>query len=78
MTKNHLQESADYKLLASAPDKAGIIKMIAKYWYNTPENIDVIPAWNNLFIIWQNKTLMGEFRVILKGKRYRFEGRVKP
>lgn len=58
----------DVTLLASAPDVEGIKLMIAKYWCT---NVDRIRLESEK--VYQGNQLMADFRVIVKGKRYRFE-----
>ena len=57
-------------LLGSAPTLDGIKAIIAKFYYSEKELLSVAP--NEWQIYGKNGVLNG-MRVILKGKRYRFE-----
>ena len=57
-------------LLASSPTLDGIKSVIAKFYYYEKDLIPVAP--NEWSIIGKNGTIKG-VRVVLKGKRYRFE-----
>ena len=63
------------KLLASTHDLITAIKMAAVYWCTHPDRINLIPSAINpdVFDVTQAGKLMTGFRVIRKGKRYRFE-----
>lgn len=62
-------------LLASAPDEAGIIKMIGRYWYEAESKIELLPGTvKNTFDVFRSGQRVEGFLVVLKGKRYRFEG----
>ena len=57
-------------LLASAPTLDGIKAVIAKFYYSEKDLLPVAP--NEWSVIGKNGVING-MRVILKGKRYRFE-----
>lgn len=57
-------------LLGSAPTLDGIKAIIAKYYYGEKELLSLVT--NEWQIIGKNGAING-VRVILKGKRYRFE-----
>ena len=57
-------------LISSSATLDGIKSVIAKYYYSEKELISVAP--NEWQIIGKNGVING-MRVILKGKRYRFE-----
>lgn len=56
----------NYKLLASSPTEAGILDCINRYFYSKTFSIKDGGVYNS-------KGLLYGFRVIQKGKRYRFE-----
>ena len=57
-------------LIGSAPTLDGIKDVIAKFYYGEKELLSLVP--NEWQIIGKNGAING-VRVILKGKRYRFE-----
>jgi hypothetical protein len=60
-------------LLASSGTQEGIINLISEFYYTHINNIELIPTGKNQWNISKSdKTLTG-VRVVLKGKRYRFE-----
>lgn len=64
----------EWMLLGSAPTEDRIIKIISQYFYSS--NIELIPFSENVFVISTLKGVLEKFRVIKKGKRFRFEQRL--
>jgi hypothetical protein len=62
------------QLLGSSPDLSMMKKLIAEYWYNTPDKIILKDNGDNTFLVYQSK-LMVNYRVNFKNGRYRFEHR---
>lgn len=60
-----------WKLLASGPSVEAVIKMIEKFWYAKPGEIEVRNEE-----VYKNGKLMSGFRVVGKGGRFRFEGKI--
>lgn len=64
----------NWMLLASAPTKERMIKIISGYFYSS--NIELIPFSDGIFVVATAKGALEKFRVIQKGKRFRFEQRL--
>lgn len=63
-------------LLATAPDIEGIKRMISAYWFNPAIKLGAT-ACPYTYDVYQSEKRMENFRVIQKGKRFRFEAIVK-
>lgn len=62
------------QLLGTSSDLDNMKKLIAEYWYNTPDKITLVDNGDNTYSVYQSK-LMENYRVSFKNGRYRFEHR---
>ena len=58
------------KLLASAPTKERVLKLISEFWGGS--NITITPRTKNIYYVSNSKGIIRRFHVIEKGKRWRF------
>jgi hypothetical protein len=63
------------KLIASAPNQTGIIKLISRYWCTSEDRIRLEPSLElqDCAEVWQGDKLMIGFQVRAVRNRFRFE-----
>ncbi len=71
--KSLLTEANDGKLLATSPSLDGIQKLISQYLYGSTITLDKTSDRPETYSVSTKKGKSNNFRVVKKGKRYRFE-----